>query len=162
PSTSAGPPPAASSPDRIRGALLEPTRQGTHLPHDSSRKNRSTFVAAANRSVPSAITTSPPEPSIDPASPSAARSSGTSSWTGPRKFDDAPPGWNAATFLPPDTPPASSSNCRTVVPIGTQYTPGCSTCPETAKNFRPELGPVPCAFHQDAPRLAMTGTCANV
>ena len=104
----------------IRCALLEPTRQGTHLPHDSSRKNRSTFVAAASSSVPSAMTTIAPDPSIDPASASVWKSSGTSSWPGPRKFDDAPPGWIAPSCLPPATPPASSSSCRAVVPIGTQ------------------------------------------
>ena len=54
-----------------------------------------------------------------------------------------------------------------MVPIGTQYTPGRSTWPETAKNFRPVwVAPVldgaPWAFHQSAPRSAMTGTCANV
>src|SRR5262249_41915336 len=29
-----------------------PARQGTHLPHDSLRKNETTFVASAKRSVP--------------------------------------------------------------------------------------------------------------
>ena len=43
PSTSAGPPPAPSSPSRMTCALAEPTRHGTHLPHDSSRKNRRTL-----------------------------------------------------------------------------------------------------------------------
>ena len=118
--TSPGPPPSASRSVSIRWALLEPTRQGTHLPHDSSRKNRSTFVAAASRSVPSAITTSAPDPSIEPALARSAKSSGTSIWPGPRKFDDAPPGWIAPSGRPPSTPPASSSSCRAVVPIGTQ------------------------------------------
>ena len=36
-------------------AFVEPTRQGTHLPQDSLRKKRSTFVPAASRFVPSAI-----------------------------------------------------------------------------------------------------------
>ena len=100
--------------------MVDPTRHGTHLPQDSSRKKRSTFVAAASRSVPSAMTTSAPDPSIDPASRSEPKSSGTSSDAGPRKFDEAPPGWMAPSGLPPETPPASSRSCRAVVPIGTQ------------------------------------------
>ena len=48
------------------------------------------------------------------------------------------------------------------MPIGTQYTPGRSTWPDTAKNFSPVPPPVPCAFHQSAPFATMTGTCANV
>ncbi len=142
--------------------MAEPTRHGTHLPQDSLRKKRSTFVAAASRSVPSAMTTSAPEPSIDPAAASVLKSSGTSSWPGPRKFEDAPPGWIAPTARPPLTPPASSSRSAAVLPIGTQYTPGRSTCPETAKNFRPVPPSAPCRFHQSAPRCRMTGTCANV
>ena len=94
----------------MRCALAEPTRHGTHLPHDSSRKNRSTFTAAASRSVPSAITTIAPEPSIEPAACSVPKSSSTSSWSGPMKLDEAPPGWIAPRLLPPDTPPARSSS----------------------------------------------------
>ena len=83
------------------------------------------------------------------------------------KLEEAPPGWMAPSGRPPDTPPARSSSSRAVVPIGTQYTPGRSTWPETAKNFSPAcsspfLPGRPCAFHQAAPRSAMTGTCANV
>ena len=100
--------------------MVDPTRQGTHLPQDSSRKKRSTFVAAASRSVPSAITTSAPEPSIDPASASVPKSSRTSSRSGPRKFEDAPPGWTAARTAPSAMPPAVSSSEPTVLPIGTQ------------------------------------------
>ena len=114
----AGPPDIASV--SIACALVEPTRHGTHLPHDSSRKNRSVFVAAASRSVPSAITTTAPEPSIEPAAASVSKSSAASRSSGPRKFEDAPPGCTAASGCPPATPPARSSRARTVVPIGTQ------------------------------------------
>ena len=143
-------------------ALAEPTRHGTHLPHDSSRKNRRTFTAAASRSVPSAMTTIAPDPSMEPASCSVPKSSSTSSWSGPMKLEDAPPGWMAPRRLPPATPPARSSSSRALVPIATQYTPGRSTWPETAKNFRPAWSPRPCAFHHGAPLSAMTGTWANV
>jgi hypothetical protein len=60
------------------------------------------------------------------------------------KLDDAPPGCTAPTAAPSSTPPAVSINSRTVVPIGTQYTPGFCTCPETAKNFQPTDSPMPC------------------
>jgi hypothetical protein len=53
-------------------------------------------------------------------------------------------------------------SARTVVPIGTQYTPGFSTCPETAKNFQPTESPMPCEPHHRAPRCRITGTSANV
>src|SRR5262245_10804881 len=66
------------TPSRISTAFCDPTRQGTHLPHDSLRKNLTTFVASASMSVPSAMTTSAPEPSIEPAFCNAAKSSGTS------------------------------------------------------------------------------------
>src|SRR6185295_18627049 len=36
--------PESTTSRRIVCALVEPTRHGTHLPHDSSRKNRSTLV----------------------------------------------------------------------------------------------------------------------
>ncbi len=101
-------------------ALVEPTRQGTHLPHDSLRKKRSTLVEAASRSVPSASTTRAPEPSMVPASASVPKSSARSSRSGPMKLEDAPPGCTAPTCAPPSTPPARSIRARTVVPIGTQ------------------------------------------
>ena len=49
-----------------------------------------------------------------------------------------------------------------MVPIGTQYTPGFSTWPDTAKNFSPVPPFTPCDFHHSAPRSAITGTWANV
>ena len=73
---------------------------------------------------------------------------------GPRKFDDAPPGWNAEQLAARRcTPPASSISSRAVVPIGTQYTSGFSTCPDTAKNFSPVPPLTPWAFHHSAPRV---------
>ena len=90
---------AASRPSRMTCAFVEPTRHGTHLPQDSSRKNRSTLTAAASRSVPSAMTTIAPEPSMDPAACSVPKSSSTSSWPGPMKLEEAPPGWMAPSGL---------------------------------------------------------------
>ena len=105
---------------RIVSAFLLPTRQGTHLPQLSWRKKPSTFVAAASRFVESSITTSAPDPSIEPAFGSASKSSGTSSASGPRKFDEAPPGCTAPSRPLPVTPPAASMSPPTVVPSGTQ------------------------------------------
>ena len=48
------------------------------------------------------------------------------------------------------------------MPIGTQYTSGRSTWPETAKNLRPVASPAPWSFHHSAPRSTMIGTWANV
>ena len=48
------------------------------------------------------------------------------------------------------------------MPAGTQNTPGCSTCPETEKNFSPAPPLTPWSFHHCAPRSRMTGTDANV
>ena len=97
-----------------------------------------------------------------PFSAAAPKSSGMSSLSGPMKFDDAPPGCTAPTFRPPLTPPASSITSRTVVPIGTQYTSGRSTCPDTAKNFHPTESPAPWSAHHCAPRCTITGTSARV
>jgi len=55
-----------------------PTRQGTHLPHDSFLKKRWAFSAMSSMHVPSAQTTIAPEPSIEPAWSSALKSSATS------------------------------------------------------------------------------------
>src|SRR5262249_28103487 len=140
--------PESSTPRSSVCAFVEPTRQGTHLPHDSLRKNRSTLVDAASRSVPSASTTRAPEPSMVPAFANGPKSSTRSSWSGPMKFDEAPPGCTAPTSAPPVTPPARSTSARTEVPIGTQYTPGRRTCPETAKNFQPTDSPSPWSAHQ--------------
>ena len=112
--------------------------------------------------MPSASTTIAPVPSAEPASATASNVSGTSRQSGPRKFVDAPPGCTPPTAAPSRTPPASSITSPTVVPAGTQNTPGASTWPETEKNFSPLPPLTPCAFHQSAPRSRMIGTAANV
>ena len=48
------------------------------------------------------------------------------------------------------------------MPAGTQNTPGCSTWPETEKNFSPAPPLTPWSFHHCAPRSRMIGTEANV
>ena len=45
-----------------------PARQGTHLPHDSSRQKAMKKQATSTIEVVSSITTMPPEPMIEPSS----------------------------------------------------------------------------------------------
>ena len=118
-------------------AFAEPTRHGTHLPQDSSRKNRSTLTAAASRSVPSAMTTIAPDPSIDPAACTVPKSSSASSLSGPMKFEDAPPGWMAPSGLPLRHPAGQVKQFPGRGAHRHAVHAGAVTCPETAKNFRP-------------------------
>ena len=135
-------------------AFCEPTRHGTHLPQDSTRKKLRTFVAAASRSVPSASTTIAPVPSAEPASAIASNVSGRSTHSGPRKFVDAPPGCTAADRGAVAHAAGERDHAREIsVPAGTQNTPGCSTWPETEKNFSPAPPLTPWAFHHWAPRV---------
>ena len=57
---------------------LVPSRHGVHLPQDSRAKNRTTRHAAFTASVVSSITTMAPDPSIEPAAPTAPASRGRS------------------------------------------------------------------------------------
>ena len=77
-STSAGRPWPSSMRRRIFSSHDVPSRHGVHLPHDSRAKNRTIRHAALTASVVSSMTTMAPEPSIDPAAPTAPASSGRS------------------------------------------------------------------------------------
>jgi hypothetical protein len=102
-------------------AFSEPIRHGTHLPHDSLRKKRTTFVASSSMSVPSATTSTAPDPSMLPASSMGPKSRGVSAAAAGRKGALAPPGENAFMAAPSRMPPPySSTSARTVVPMGTQ------------------------------------------
>jgi hypothetical protein len=68
---------------------------GAHLPQDSLRKMRRMFVDAASSSVPSASTTSAPEPSMVAASARVVKSSGTS--CAPRPTRCTPPASSGPT-----------------------------------------------------------------
>ena len=88
--------------------------------------------------MPSASTTIAPVPSAEPASATASNVSGRSQQSGPRKFVDAPPGCTAPSAGAVAHAAGERDHARaTVVPAGTQNTPGRSTWPETEKNFRP-------------------------
>ena len=103
---------------RMSTILADPTRQGTHFPHDSFLKNRTAFRAMSSMQVPSAQMMTAPDPSMEPAWLSALNSSGVSIMEAGRKPDDAPDGAQALRALPPRTPPARSSSSRAGVPRG--------------------------------------------
>ncbi len=76
--TSAGRPWPSRMRARTFSSQLVPSRQGVHLPQDSRAKKRTTRWQARTASVSSSITTMAPEPSIEPALPTAPASSGRS------------------------------------------------------------------------------------
>src|ERR1700689_949847 len=86
--------------------FCEPTLHGTHLPQDSLRKNRVAFSAMSNMHVPSAQTTSAPEPSMEPASASDLKSNRTSAMDAGRYPDEGPDGAKPFSFFPLERPPA--------------------------------------------------------
>jgi hypothetical protein len=96
-------------PPRIRSRIVAsqpvPSRQGVHLPHDSWAKKRTTRWQARTMSVVSSITMMAPEPSIDPAPPTAPASSGRSRCSSKNQGADAPPGMNALSLRPDRMPP---------------------------------------------------------
>src|ERR671916_857321 len=91
-STSAGRPWPSSMRRRIFSSHDVPSRHGVHLPHDSRAKKRTTRQAALTASVVSSITTMAPEPSIDPAAPTAPASSGRSRGPPKKPGAEGPPG----------------------------------------------------------------------
>ena len=68
-----------------------PTRQGTHWPHDSSRKNAAIRRRAPTRSAVSSKTMTTPEPSVAPIARVPSKVSGMSSASGPTNTPAAPP-----------------------------------------------------------------------
>src|SRR4051812_23762896 len=88
--------------------FCEPTRQGTHFPQDSLRKNFTELSAMSNMHVPSAQTTMAAEPTIDPAFETVLKSNGRSSLSGGKYPDDGPDGANPTTLRSPVGPPAYS------------------------------------------------------
>ena len=69
--------------------------------------------------VSSSITTTPPEPSIEPALASESKSMATSHSSAFSSGQELPPGITALSFLPPGIPPPTSSIIRRrLKPIG--------------------------------------------
>ena len=63
---------------RILSICLMPSRQGTHLPHDSSVRNSMKYLATSTMQVSSSMTIMPPEPIIEPALVSSSKPTGRS------------------------------------------------------------------------------------
>src|SRR5205085_5720464 len=78
---------------------------------------------------------------------------------------DGPDGANAFSFLPPAMPPqycGSWSSSPSVMPIGTSYTPGRFTSPQTEKNRRPFQPLVPRSAYVCPPLIQMYGAQPKV
>src|SRR5919204_2932181 len=101
-------------------------------------------------------------PSSDPALATSSKSSGTSRCSAVRNGVDEPPGVKNFSVRPFGIPPARSSSSRRVVPSGTSYCPGRTTCPDSEKIFGPGDFGVPIDRHQSAPPSTMYGTLAIV
>ena len=122
----------------ISTAFSDPTRHGTHLPHDSLRKNLVTFGGQGEQvgplrdhdAAPRSRASSPPSPvRRSRASRRPCRPAG--SWTMRR-----PARTRAASSHPSPRPPVRSvrgRSCR----AAPRTRPASSTCPETAMNLKP-------------------------
>ena len=133
-----------------------PTRQGTHCPHDSSRKNAAIRRSIAGKSADVSRASTTPDPSVAPISRVPSRVSGTSSWSGDTKPPAAPPSSTARSS--PRTPPASTSSSRSVVPKSTSYTPGVGTAPATQNSFVPVERPAPIEANAGPPTARISRT----
>src|SRR5271156_5202055 len=161
--TSAAEPFPSVQPVNISTNFCEPTRQGTHLPQDSLRKNCVEFSAMSSMQRSSAHTTRAPEPSIEPASANDLKSNRTSAMDAGKYPEDGPDGANPFSVFPSAMPPPYLKiSSDTGVPIGTSYTPGCTTSPLTPMNFSPAVPFRPCDLYQSTPRKRMGGTLAKV
>ena len=149
--------------DVCRSAGIDvPTRQGTHWPHDSSRKNAAIRRSWSTMSTERSSTSTTPEPSVALAARVASMVSGRSRSSGPTKPPAAPPSSTAPSSLPSRMPPARSIRSRSVGPNSTSYTPGSRTAPDTQKSLRPFDPSLPCAAHAAPPRSRMCGTFTSV
>src|SRR5262245_6100118 len=113
--------------------------------------------------VESSQTTMAPDPSMEPASANALKSSRTSTIDAGKYPDDGPDGANAFSVCPPRTPAErSNSTSRIVTPVGTSYTPGFALCPLTPTNFNPREPFRPADLNHSTPRIRICGTLINV
>ncbi len=140
-----------------------PSRQGTHLPHDSSwRKFRKYFVTSTIQD-PSSITTIPPEPTIEPASARMSKSIGRLNFSTGRHPPDGPPIWTALIIFPSTAPPPISNTTSWMgIPIATSTSPVFLMRPVRARIFVPLLPFVPLEANQDEPFKIIDGMLAQV
>src|SRR3954466_14669870 len=89
----------------ISASFIEPVRHGTHLPHDSLRKNRTELSAMSSMHARSSHTTIAPEPTVAPAAVIAFQSSGRSSIDAGRYPPAGPDGAYDFNVRPAATPP---------------------------------------------------------
>src|ERR1017187_6610771 len=100
-------PPPCSIRYMIRSNQPDPSRHGVHWPHDSRKKNLVMRQDARTAQVVSSMTTTEPEPSIEPAAPTSSWPSGMSNCFGPNQGAETPPGTNALSSRSSRTPPPS-------------------------------------------------------
>src|SRR5690242_8597096 len=139
-----------------------PTRQGTHWPQDSSRKNRAILRSSAVRSAVSSRTRTTPDPSVAPMARIPSNVSGASSASGPTNEPAAPPSSTARSGRPPRTPPAASITWRSVTPNSYSYRPGRSTQPDRQNSRVPVEFSVPMAAKAGPPIRRISGTQSSV
>src|SRR5690348_8410368 len=139
-----------------------PTRQGTHWPHDSSRKNAAIRSSTGARGTVSSKTMITPLPSVTPASRVASNDSSRSSMSGPTNAPAAPPSRIDRSSCPARTPPAMSSISRSVTPNGASYRPGRSTQPDRQNRRIPVEPSVPRSANARPPSRTMSSTFTSV
>jgi hypothetical protein len=99
---------------------------------------------------------------MEPASCSVPKSSSTSSWSGPMKLEDAPPGWMAPRRLPARDPAGQVEQFACAGAHRDAVHAGPFHVARDGEEFQARMVAPPCAFHHGAPLAAMTGTWANV
>ncbi len=115
-----------------------PTRQGTHLPHDSAAANVRKYRENSTMHVSSSSTIMPPEPITAPASASESKSTGVFRAVAGRQPPSGPPVCTALNFLPCGTPPPMSKMMSpSGMPIGTSIRPVLLTLPVKANTAVP-------------------------
>ena len=93
---------------RISSIRVVPSRQGVHLPHDSSCEKVMKNLAMSTMQSSSSRMIMPPLPMIEPALVSVSKSTGRSSHLAGMQPPAGPPVWMALSCLPPATPPPMS------------------------------------------------------
>src|SRR3989339_275064 len=140
-----------------------PSRQGTHLPQDSSVRKAIKYLATSTMQVSSSMAIIPPEPIMEPALVSSSNPTCRSSLSSGMHPPEAPPAWTALNFLPPGMPPPMVKMIsRRVVPMGTSTSPVLVILPTREKILVPLLDSVPMEVNQSAPLLMIMGTLAQV
>ena len=107
-STSSSLPFPAQMSSRISLILRIPSRQGTHLPQDSSLRKARKYLATSTIQERSSMTIMPPEPIMEPTSVSLSKSTGISSRLSGIQPPDGPPVCTALNLRPLVMPPPMS------------------------------------------------------